>query len=462
VYIRRVRELLCKNRRFFLVALAAGVLLRTLFIVYFPSVVSDSFIYGDIAKNWLQHGTYGLSGPQGISPTYIRLPGYPAFLAFVWAIFGLEHYRAVLILQVLLDLGTCFLCASIALRLLGDRAAKLAFLLACLCPFFANYTAAALTETLEIFFTALALDSTLRACSTGGFKHWYICGVACAAAILLRPDGAMLPFVIVLYILWRVILTRRVNPPRLQILRAVLVVSVIAVFPLVPWTLRNWRVFHRFQPLAPRYANEQGEFVPMGFNHWTKTWIADYASVEEIYWAVPGNQIELDKLPQRAFDGPGQLEQTSQLISDYNAVLHITPSLDQQFEALASERTRAHPLRTYVELPILRVLDMWLRPRTEMLPSDTRWWEFDDDPKWSAVAVALGAIGLLYLVVGVAGWLISRPLAGSGVLLLFVLVRSAFLGTLENPEPRYTLEMYPVLVVFAAAALAGRRKPARS
>jgi hypothetical protein len=60
-------------------------------------------------------------------------------------------------------------------------------------------------------------------------------------------------------------------------------------------------------------------------------------------------------------------------------------------------------------------------------------------------------------VSGLVGWLISRPLAASGLLLLFVLVRSAFLATLENPEPRYTLEMYPVLIVFAAAALAWQR-----
>jgi 4-amino-4-deoxy-L-arabinose transferase-like glycosyltransferase len=103
-------------------------------------VVNDSFIYGDIAKNWLRHGVYGMSDSGGIVPTYIRLPGYPAFLAFVFAVFGLEHYRAVLILQLFLDLGTCFLCASIALRLLGERSAKVAFLLAALCPFLANYS----------------------------------------------------------------------------------------------------------------------------------------------------------------------------------------------------------------------------------------------------------------------------------------------------------------------------------
>src|SRR5262245_35202585 len=124
-----------RNVRFFAIALAAGLLLRVLFLIYFPSVVNDSFIYGDIARNWLQHGVYGVSDTGGTVPTDIRLPGYPAFLAFVFAIFGLEHYRAVLILQSFVDLGTGFLCASIALRLFGEGSAKLAFLLAALCPF---------------------------------------------------------------------------------------------------------------------------------------------------------------------------------------------------------------------------------------------------------------------------------------------------------------------------------------
>lgn len=457
-----MRDLVRKNAWFFIAAVVAAIVLRAIFILNFPSVVNDSFIYGDIAKNWLRHGIYGVTSPEGITPTYIRLPGYPIFLALVWTVLGLEHYRAVLILQVFIDLGTCFLCASLALRLLGERAAKVAFLLAALCPFFANYTAAALTETLEIFFTVLALDSALRALSTGAFRQWIACGAACGAAILLRPDGAMLPFVIVLYVCWRTIFPKYGNTSRAQLSRAAIVVGVLAILPLVPWTLRNWRVFHHFQPLAPRYANEEGEFVPMGFNHWTKTWIADYVSVEEIYWAVPGSQIDVDKLPSRAFDSQKQREQTASLISDYNAVLHMTPALDQRFESLAHERTRSHPLRTYIELPVLRILDMWLRPRTEMLPSDTRWWEFDDEPKWSALAVGLGVISLFYFGSGLAGWLISRPLAGSGLLLLFVLLRSAFLGTLENPEPRYTLEMYPIVMVVAAAAFAWRSRPAKA
>ena len=51
-----------------------------------------------------------------------------------------------------------------------------------------------------------------------------------------------------------------------------------------------------------------------------------------------------------------------------------------------------------------------------------------------------------------------REVEWLGLLLLFVVLRSVFLGTLENPEPRYTLEMYPIVIVLgAAAALAGRK-----
>ena len=455
-----VRELVRRNLRFFLLGSAAALILRLIFLLRFPGVVTDSFIYGDIAKNWLGHGIYGLSGADGILPTYIRLPGYPAFLAFLFAIFGTDHYRAVLVVQVLVDLGTCFLCAAIAQRLLGSRPAKLAFLLAVFCPFLVNYSVAALTETLEVFFTALALMLALRAFENPRLRDWAACGAACAAAILLRPDGVLLLIALEAYLIGRTLPPRRSPSAAINtksLLQAGLLVAAISILPLAPWALRNWYVFHRFQPLAPRYANEENEFVPIGFNHWVKTWIADYASVEEIYWAVPGSELDAAKLPLRAFDNPNQQTETIKLLADYNQVLHVSPELDARFEALATERIRAHPARYYLCLPGLRIADMWLRPRTEMLPSDSRWWEFNDEPRWSVMAIAWGSINLLYILGAIAGWLRWRKAELLGMLILFVVLRSAFLGTLENPEPRYTLELYPVVIVFAAASLSRKK-----
>jgi 4-amino-4-deoxy-L-arabinose transferase-like glycosyltransferase len=459
-----VREIMRNHLRFFLFVTFAGIALRLLFLFRFPAITADSFVYGDIAKNWLLQGIFGLSGTGGVSPTCIRLPGYPAFLAAVFAIFGMEHYRAVLFLQVLADLGTCFLVADVARRCVSDRAAKVAFLLAALCPLFANYAAAALTETWEVFFTVLALDLALIGLGSRKMHPWLGCGLAIGAAMLLRPDGGLLLVAVELYLLGVVahVFAIRLEqnaiplPSYSSITKAGLVVLFAALAPLVPWTLRNLRTLHTFQPLAPRYANEENALVPMGFNLWVKTWIADYASVEEIFWAVPGSPIDVDPLPSRAFDSAEQRDQTEQLLDDYNRTLHVTPDLDARFAALAAERIHHSPLRYYVWLPLLRIADMWLRPRTEILPCNSRWWEFDEDPKWLVLSVVIGVVNLLYIGAALAGLVRGQFAPQLGLLLTFVVVRSVFLATLENPEPRYTLECYPVVVVLAAALLARR------
>src|SRR5438270_5882150 len=156
--IRSVRELLRSKARFFLLAALAALALRLFLVWRFPAVVDDSRLYADIAENWLHHGVYGITNSGVIVPTVSRLPGYPAFLAAIFAIFGTGNFRAVLLVQVFFDLGTCFLIADMARRLFSARAAQAAFLMAALCPFLANYAASVLTETLEIFFTVLALD----------------------------------------------------------------------------------------------------------------------------------------------------------------------------------------------------------------------------------------------------------------------------------------------------------------
>lgn len=147
-------------------------------------------------------------------------------------------------------------------------------------------------------------------------------------------------------------------------------VAAGAIAPLVPWTLRNLHTLHRFEPLAPRYATDSDEPVMSGFNRWVKTWIADYVSVQEIYWPVPGQELDVTRLPNRAFDSEQQRALTRELFADYNRDHEMTEDLDARFAALAAERIHAAPLRYYLWLPAVRIADMWLRPRTELLPSD--------------------------------------------------------------------------------------------
>jgi 4-amino-4-deoxy-L-arabinose transferase-like glycosyltransferase len=469
--LESLRELVRSKARFFVAASLAALGLRFLLVLYFPAIVDDSRFYANIAQNWLQHGVYGITNSGVITPTLSRLPGYPAFLAVIFALFGAGNFRAVLLVQVLFDLATCFLIADLARRLFSGRSAQAAFLLAALCPFLANYAAAALTETLEIFFTVLALDLAFRGLGVGETASptisrrrlwprlvWVGCGLSVGAAMLLRPDGGILLAAIGGYLLWLLVHSLRTGraegaerfSPR-SIIWAGILVALGAIAPLIPWTLRNLDTLHRFQPLAPRYATDSDDVVMNGFNRWVKTWIEDYVSVQEVYWSVPGTEIDLAKLPRRAFDSQSQRERTTQLFADYNRDHDMTAELDARFAALAAQRVRENPFRYYLWLPVARIADMWLRPRTELFPSDPRWWEFNDDPRWLAVSLALGLVNLVYVVMALAGLVRAHEFFGIGLFVLFLLLRSAFLGTLENPEPRYTLECYPVAIVLASA-----------
>jgi len=439
----------------------------------------------------MQHGVYGHT--QGghpekqIVPADTRLPGYPAFLAGIFWLFGAGNFKAVTLTQILVDLATCLIVADLARRAVSERAARIAFVLAALCPFLANYASAVLTETLEIFFTALALDCAVAALNrmpeagvenqadTGALNKtyrqlWAAAGAAIAACILLRPDGGILLAAVALYLAILALKHRTSRKKMADILVAAIIVVVIALAPLAPWTIRNLRTLHHFQLLAPRYANETDELVSRGFNRWVKTWIADYASVEEIYWNVPGDKIDPEKLPSRAIDNVAERDETLAVIADYNRSQDMTPELDSRFGNLAANRIRAHPVGYYFVLPLLRVADMWLRPRTEILPPDVRWWEFHDDTKQSVLAVGFGLLNLAYvaaallaLILGQARGKARRPsgIRWAGLLVSFLLLRSAFLGTLENPEPRYTLECYPAIIVLASSLLSRRNSRPR-
>jgi hypothetical protein len=436
-----------------LFALAAGTALRLWFIHAFPQIQGDSLLYGDIARNWLTHGIYGRTvlhpgGPTAIAPTLVRLPGYPAFLALCFAAFGNQNYPAVLYLQVVIDLATCLLIAEFVRRLRGGRAAMVALWLAALCPFTANYVAMPLTETFSIFCVALGLCAFAAVLHRPHWGWMLALAFAWSYSALLRPDGALLGVVF----FPALILYGRSSLGLARSLRVAACCGLIAALPFAAWTLRNWHTFHVFQPLAPRSATDPGEAKSTGFQRWAKTWVADFASTYEVYWNVPGDDIDIHALPARALDT--QQSETLALISRYNEGDVLTPEIDAAFASLAGQRIHAHPFQYYVTLPLLRLADMWLRPRVEMLNIELRWWQYRLHHVETRISYAYGALNVAYLLaalIGVFYWprFVSAMVA-------YMLLRSMLLATIDAPEPRYTLECFPIIIAFATAAFIRR------
>jgi hypothetical protein len=447
-----------------LLALALGTWLRLWFLWHFPQVNGDGLTYGDIAKNWLTHGIYGrtefTAAGATVMPTLIRLPGYPLFLAACFRIFGVDHYGAVLYLQVAIDLVSSLVVAWTTRAIGGPRAGMWALYLAALCPFTANYVAAPLSETLSIFCIAVTCAALVSLQMRPGWRPCLLLAASWSYATLLRPDGALLAVASLLAIILFANRSFLGLPPlgRTRAWRYVLSAGLLSVVPFAFWTARNLRTFHLFEPLAPRYATDPGEFIAPGFQRWMKTWAIDFASTSDIYWNVESAPLDVNLLPARAFDSPPERVQTSDIFAAYNETTTLTPEIDARFHALAVARERTHRLRSDVELPLLRVLDMWLRPRTEMLNIELRWWQYDRHNAETEFAAAYALLNLAYLIVATVGaWRLRRRCTVLvAAIVAYCVLRSLLLATIEAPEARYTIEVFPMLCILAGTACASR------
>jgi len=456
---------LATHWRSLLLLTVAGLLLRLVFVWVYPGLTDDGVIYLELARNLLATHHY-LRWFQGhLVPSTARLPGYPVFLALILTLFGRDNLLAVRLVQAGLDMGTAAAAAALALVLLQSQprarrhlAAVLTYGGVALCPFLAMYTGAILTETPAVLCTTLALLFGWLAMQRGAWGWGWAAGLALAIGIQMRPDTGL-----VLILLDAMALTawRRTAPAgrRRPRLAPLLLLNLLAMLPVAIWTTRNLVVLHVFRPLVRADAGEVGEPSEAGLERWTLTWLSSYRQVEDFLSDLPGPRGEAAALPPWAFDSTQQRVATQALLDRYAAQRALAPDLDAGFMQLARERFRAHPLRCALGLPLLRAGSLWLSPRVEFLPITDQWWPpgywFEDDPHDFGFTLAYLSLNVLWLGLALWGaWL--TPMPGKTWLVGLVVARTIALAYYPSCEPRYTLELYPLILTWAAMALTVR------
>lgn len=482
----------------------------------------DSRIYAQIAINVLEQHVFSHENQPPYVPSIIRLPGYPLFLAGVYKLFGHGDNTAVRVVQAGIDTLTCVLVALVAFEWTVDeerkhRAALIAFFLAAVCPFTAIYVATVLTEAPTNFLAVamvltatLALRATDNRGDTGEKKAvwwWVLTGLIAGLAVLFRPDSGLFAAAIGGTLIVSVLFRWRVK----RFFLSATLFSVAFCVVLVPWTIRNYRVFHLFQPLAPAHAEMPGEFVPRGYLLWLRTWLDDSKYVAPVLWALDERPIQITAFPPSAFDSNEERERVAALLAKYDhpdgsdssssssleqpsqddstenqndqdqnqdedsgsdeesqpegpqdADVEMTPEIDAGFAQLGQERRARSPFRYYVLLPVKRAVTLWCDTHSQYYPFNGELLPLKDldydiqQQYWLPLFAALTA---LYSLLGVAGgallWISRDRKARMWVLLaaLVMLVRLGFFATLENPEPRYTVELFPFLIILAGAGL---------
>lgn len=463
--------------------LLAGFASRAFFVLQFPTITGDGPIYEGLAFSWWNHHIYGLVADGRLIPVDIRMPGYPALILFASQILR-RGLTTLLFSQVLLDLGTCMMAALLATMLVPEagspaqtaanrgRVRTAALWIACLCPFLANYCCAELAEVPATFFVSVALVCFAAAFyepdTRRGKWLWFWGGIATAIGTLFRPETPLLLVALAIVCVWR--WWRRVDWPRLIRVGALAFCGL--VIPLLPWTVRNAVSLHEFRFLAARYANEPGDFVPVGFYAWTKTWMVRYRYCYTVIWKLTEDPISLDDIPASAYDNENERQRVAALINAYNENCCNPPTADwdSQFAELARERTRRNPVRTFIQIPIERAFVLWFTPRIEVLPYSGDLWPpgeaHADDPKDFDITVTLWIIGFVYGAMALAGLIVAvKRINGDragpqfwalAFIVMYAVVRTAYLSRLETPEPRYVLEAFPVIFALAAQMFSPR------
>jgi hypothetical protein len=343
----------------FLTLMLVAVAFRIAVAHWLPNdAPDDGRVYAQIARNVLEQHVYSHATEAPYDPSLIRLPGYPLFLAGIYSIFGHTNNGAVRIVQALIDAGTCALVALLAFYWQPDEKRKratafAALALAAVCPFTTIYAATILTEVPTTFLVmAMLLAATLAFRAEHGKRSllwWLTAGLLGGLAVLFRPDSGLFVAavgltLVITGLIWSppaersgdgaldvapVDKSRSIQsgvalrlPPHsknfLRTMGAGAVLSLAFMIVLVPWTIRNQRVFHLFQPLAPSHGEMPGEFVPRGYNSWVRTWLDDEAYIGPFLWSLDDQPISLDDVPPTAFDSADEKARVAALLDKYN------------------------------------------------------------------------------------------------------------------------------------------------
>jgi 4-amino-4-deoxy-L-arabinose transferase-like glycosyltransferase len=218
----------------------AGAILRLGLWVWFwdePLNIWDERDYNTLAISLVEREEFAFDPGR---PASLRPPLYPAVVAGVYQLFGIENYQAVRLLQAGLSLLTVLVVYTLGAEVFSPRVGLWQAGLYCFYPSLLAYNNLLLTETLFTFFLCAACLALVRFYRRGSIPYLLAAGGLLGLGALTRSVLWLFPPVLAVFVLvtWKAPLGRRV-------LAAGALVGAFAV-TLAPWSIRNTRLEKTF------------------------------------------------------------------------------------------------------------------------------------------------------------------------------------------------------------------------
>ena len=281
------RSLRWLSSRVLLVLMVLGLALRMAITIHGgldtpPVSGSDSSEYDSYAWNLDQgRGFSGISPdvtkPDGQlleHPTAYRAPGTSVLWAGLYWSFG-HRYGVVRITQCVLDTLTILLIYGIGRKCFGDKVALLAAAIYAVWPTALLYSSQLGSEPLYTFLFCCFILISLQFAERANWPRSIAAGVLLGLAMLTRGNAVLM---VALMVPWSVWQFRRT--PKL-VVRG-LAISFVALVMLVPWTIRNYGIFHSFIP----FETGGGDVLLGSYNRITASDPLSYG-----YWIYPTSEL---------------------------------------------------------------------------------------------------------------------------------------------------------------------------
>jgi hypothetical protein len=248
-----------------------------------------------------------------------------------------------------------------------------------------------------------------------------------------------------------------------------------------------------------------------------KTWMTDGEYLDDLLWNLDQAPIDVDELPDSAFDSEAEHDRVAALFDRYNheedessndeeakpasspspnqstndkqtdnsksqtaeeeddsdqdndaskdqsaKTPDLTPELDAAFGQIAAERIARHPFRYYVMLPLRRAHALWFNTHSDFYPFVGNALPLLSPENnraenfWLPIFAVLVGI---YTVLGVGGLILlamNGGLEGRVWALLVALIfiaRLVLFSTAVSVEPRYVVEFFPFLAATGAIGI---------
>jgi 4-amino-4-deoxy-L-arabinose transferase-like glycosyltransferase len=255
-------------------------LIYLLLVPAIPTVVDlDAVDYDQIARNVANGDGFGY-GPNTL--TSFRPPLYPLFLAAIYKIIGLNH-GIVRLLQVIL--GACIpAVVYLAARQRFPRTeSQVSAIICALYPALIGTTHQLMTEAIYIPLLTLAILSLIMMEDQPTWGRVLLSGILLGLTLLARASAATLLLLIPFWMFWRF--------PKARVMGFVkgVVIGLVAVITVLPWTARNWSVHQTLIPIS----SNGGHIFWLGFHQLNRAAHQDFRRAEA-YRAQEGRRAKTE------------------------------------------------------------------------------------------------------------------------------------------------------------------------